>query len=473
MHLPTIHFYDAKFIGTPAMGQLVSFDSLVCSSEQTEHYAVQITLRPDAVFNPESIEQMDVFDMDLSTGISEYQWSRRAQALFERPGTLHIGVGNTHSIDNYIRFALYRCLSTLPNTELPQGAHYLDLLTICRVFSLLRPEHMRIELKADWSELRRRDYLFTVMESDSRAHSIVDLARDLATANPKLFAYAIAHSSPHQIARECGLVDGRVESLASLKPVFVCHESLMAPQKFGCYLALGTDPQYPKSLIYMIDLQADLTALIEDAGMEVNRFIRTSIDQFDRPIIRVNLNRIPFVSPVSVIDQARAKSLQIDLDRIKHNTRLLQEQLDLCLALMEISGASDASINGDPDFQLYGAEYPGSDRALLTSLHAAPAEDWRSLLSKANDARITALGNRLIRRCSPALLGEDETKKWRAHCANRLLGRADPNWITATRDYCLGIANSTEYPKGMRAAAHHWLHTTEIGNDPSSNFRPL
>ncbi|MPQ69257.1 hypothetical protein [Pseudomonas sp. MWU12-2323] len=464
----TIHFYDAQFIGSPAQGQLVTFDSVACTATEVNRYGTQISLRADVAFNPQTIEQQDLYDVDLAAGVTEYEWSRKAQSLFEQPATLHVGLGNTSTVDHFIRYALYRCLSTLPNTELPVSAHFLDLLTICRAISVLRPQSMPIPINVDWSESRKRDYVFCTGERESRAECVLALARSLVAANPKLMAHAIAHSSPGQIATLCGLVDGHVESLSTLKPVFICHEQLMATRKYGFFLAMGTDPQYT-NIIYVIDLQADLTALIEDGGSSVGTFIRTDASQTDKPIVRLNLNRVPFVSPMGVVDAECAKRLNIDLSIIKHNATLLHEQSDLCLALLEEFGASWANLSGDPDYQLFGAEYRAPDKSLIQRIHEASPADWDQILLGAHDARITALGMRLIRRCSPALLGEGETNMWRAHCAKRLIGKADPARIAATKEYCLGIAALTDVPKGMRAAALHWLNTIEIGNEPRIN----
>ena len=219
----------------------------------------------------------------------------------------------------------------------------------------------------------------------------------------------------------------------------------------------------------MIDLQSDLSALIADRGSNVSRFIRTEVSQQDRPVVRVNLNRIPFASPLGVIDRATAMRLGIDASVVKRNAGLLLDKTDLCLALLEVSGASDASLNGDPDFQLFGAEYLPTDLFLLQQLHRVDPSKWEALISTAQDARITTLGLRLIRRCAPALLGDADSKLWHAHCASRLIGRADVSRITATTDYCNTIASSTAYPAGMRAAARHWLHTTEIRNESRNN----
>ncbi|HDS1721564.1 exodeoxyribonuclease I [Pseudomonas putida] len=465
---PTIHFYDSQYIGAPASGQLVSFDSLSLTGGQVASYQTKITLRPDVAFWPQSIEQGDCFALDMANGISEYEWSRKAHDLFSAQDSLHVGIGNTGTLDSFMRFALYRCLSLLPNTTQPAGAHYLDLLTVCRALNLLRPDSMPVSLPNQWSEQRKREFLFNCFPGDSRADSVKEFAKCITAASPKLMAHAIGHSSPEMIGNLCGLVDGQVESLAELKPVFLCHEQLLDGRGYGVFLALGTDPQY-RNIVYMIDLQADLTALVEDRGSDVSRFIRRDASQQDRPVVRVNLNRVPFASPLGVIDRSTASRLGIDASAVKRNAALLIDKVDICLALHEVSGASEASLNADPDFQLYGAEYLPADRELLDQLHRVDATHWQSLITTAQDARITTLGQRLIRRCAPALLSEGDADLWLAHCAGRLLGKSSEARIAETKAYCNNIASSNAYPLGMRTAAQHWLHTTEIGNEFRNN----
>lgn len=461
---PTIHFYDSQFIGAPATGQLVSFDSLAISGSEMKRYQASISLRPDVAFKPQSVERGDCFALDMAAGISEYAWSRRAHDLFSTRDALHVGIGNTGTLDSYIRFALYRCLSPLPNTTLPSGAHFLDLLTLCRALNVLRPDSIPVTLPNAWVEQRKREFILNYYPADSRAESVKELAKAITASSPKLMAHAISHSSPDMIGQLCGLVDGRIESLADMRPVFLCHEQLLAEQGYGVFIALGTDPQY-RNIVYMIDLQSDLSALVQDRGANISRFIRTEASQRDRPVVRVNLNRIPFASPLGVIDRTAAARLGLNPGVVKRNAELLADKTDICLALLEVSGASDANLNGDPDFQLYGAEYLTSDRALLHQLHRIDPAHWEALIASAQDARITTLGLRLIRRCTPALSSDDEARLWKAHCASRLIGRADESVLAETKLYCHRVASSTMYPLGMRTAARHWLHTTEIRNE--------
>ncbi|WP_116893077.1 hypothetical protein [Pseudomonas savastanoi] len=464
----TIHFYDGQYLGTPSQGQLVSFDSLTCGGVDSSRYSERIALRADVAFSPENVEQLDCFDLDFSTGVTEYEWSRTAQELFARPNTLHVGIGNTSALDHFIRYSLYRSLSTLPNTLAPDGAHFIDLLTVCRAITLLRPTTMPFELPVEWGEQRKRELVQRIYERSSRADTVLALARSIWSSSPKLMSHAVAHSAPAQIGSLCGLIDGQIDSLAALRPVFICHEHLLADERWGIFLALGTDPQYA-NIIYMVDLQCDLSDLVLDAGASVTRFIRTQTHQSDRPIIRVNLNRIPFVSPLGVIDSKTASRLRIDAPTVKRNAAQISLQHDICLALMEVSGASENTLKGDPDYQLYGAEYLESDCHLLNRLHASPRVEWAGLVRTAHDSRITALGDRLIRRLEPALLNETEVKEWYAHCASRLMGNADSGRRAEAMKYCSTISGSDAYPIGMRAAAQHWLKTVEIWNESRNN----
>lgn len=466
---PKIHFYDAQCIGTPAYGQLSAFDSILCDSGDAERFQTTISLRPDVAFNPYVIEESDAYDLDLANGISEYDWSRKAQALFSKPGTLHVGVANTTLVDHFVRFTLYRCLSTLPHTELPAGAHFLDLLTVIRAISRLRPDTLPIQLRPDWSEQRKREFIFAQAFADTRAEAVMRLASSIYAANPKMMAHAIAHSSPGDIAELCGLVGGQVEGLDGLRPVYICHESVPSLSRDGLFLALATDPQY-QHIVYMVDLQADLSGLLDDAGASVSRFIRSEAAQFDRPVLRLNLNRVPFTCPLSVVDRATAARLGIDMQKVRDNVIALKAQSEVSLALMEVSGAGAAASSGDVDTQLFGAEYLPVDRELLSRIHSQGMNAPWDFLGSAHDARIIELANRLIRRCAPALLSSGGAKSWRAHCASRLISRTDPSRIDGLRSYCQKIAGSTAYPQGMRTTASHWLQTTENGNESRSNI---
>lgn len=466
---PAIHFYDGRVIGTPSLGQLVSFDSLLCGNTEQHHYSAEIALRADVAFFPQAVEQLECFDQDLGAGISEYDWSRQAQCLLARPATLHVGVGNTSSFDNYVRYGLYRSLCTLPNTYAQSGTHFLDLLSVCRAIELLRPDTMPMALPSTWGESHRREKVHREFACDSMAASVSALAKAICMTSPSLLSHAVAYSAPEKISKLCGLVDGQVESMAAMPPVFMCHEHLHTEGRWGIFMAVGTDPHYP-NVIYMVDLRVDLTELIADAGASVGRFIRSDAKQVDRPIHRINLNRVPFVSPIGVIDKGTARRLDVDLAKVRNNAALVARQHDISLSLMEISGASDATLRGDPDFQIFGSEYLETDRNLLDRLHRTDLTEWRSLLETAHDSRIVSLGDRLIRRLEPALSSEAEALEWAAHCASRLAGSYDESQLAVIADYCKRVLSLSLAPKGMRAAASHWLKTTENRNEPSHNL---
>jgi exonuclease I len=464
MHSYSIHTYDAQFIGTPALGQVVHFDSILHTATLQERFTSEVMLRPDVTFTPDQVELSDVFNLDFANGLTEYEWCQKVEPILSRPNTLHVGIGITNSVDKHVRFGLYRNLSTLPHTTVPNGSYSLDLLTVLRSCALLRPSQLPVSIDSQWPEQHIREFLHRSYPDESRAGSVIQVLRELSQTNPALVKFAIGKSSPAQIARSLGLVDGQLESLSLLKPVFCCHDSIQNSKNYAFLLAMGVDHQYP-NIVYAVDLEVDLSALIEDGGRDVSSFIRMTSDQVDRPILRLNLNRIPFVSPLAAVGKEAVRRLGADVRRIMANSAALQDQTEICLSLLEATSASETSVNADPDFQLYGADYQDSDRNLLIDLHKLPFTEWGTKLAAAKDDRIKVLGNRLISRFAPALLGNDDQIKWRAHCADRLGGRLQGHQRESIRDYCIGLSAQTGIPKGMRVAATHWLKTIENGNE--------
>lgn len=460
---PQLHFFDAQVIGSPSMGQLTSFDSVLCAAESTKRFSAQIALRPDVAITPAQMELSDSFDLDLSMGLSEYEWSRTAEQLLTLEATLQIGIGNTSSLDNFIRFALYRCLSLRKNTEIEGGSHTLDLVTLYRAMALLRPNNLPFQIDPSRSGAHIRSVLFSQLPNDHGADTVREAFQLAMKHNPKMVSYAISHAEPSCLQSKMGFVDGNVESLSALKPVFVCHEHLVDSKKWGVYLAMATDPGFP-NIVYAIDLQCDQTALIDADGENLERFIRSTEDQTARPIVRINLSRFPFVSHLGVLDQDAIKRLKLDTKMIQHNASLLAMQQTLCLSMLELSAGADTALSADPDFQLYGSEYHASDRQLIEELHNMPFQGWGGALDKAIDPRVKALGYRLISRFCPALLSNGDKTAWAAHCADRLIGKADAGKIEAIHKYCVGKLAATATPMGIRTAAKHWLDTYGAAN---------
>tara|TARA_R110002124_G_scaffold128157_10_gene288638 strand:+ start:11618 stop:13018 length:1401 start_codon:yes stop_codon:yes gene_type:complete len=465
--LQNIHFYDTTTIGTPGLGQPVSFHSIIYEEGRGATFDTAIALRPDVQFHCKDVETSPVFDEKFLTPINEYEWSRIAEKIFSKPNTLHIGFGSTSRQDDFIRYALYRCLSTLPSTDNLENTYHLDLLTVYRAFALLRPKQLHLSLPLANTQAAYSSLLFQY-PSTSRADTVKQLTAELQLGNPNLFNYALRNCSRERMTETCGLVDGRVETISSLQPVFVTHESIPSKNHYGFFMTMGTDPQYP-NILYMVDLEADLTDLIDETN-DFSGFIHTKPEHQGRPIIRVNLNRSPFICPLRNVGAEAASRLNVDMALVRNNETMLRLKDDLCLELMEHSSSSETARSADPDFQLYGPEYLPADKLLLNKIHSSEFDDWLEILKKANDPRIQILGMRLIRRFAKPLLGEEETKRWGAHCAGRLAGNLDDRRLSESTKYCREILDTPNAPSGMRETARHWIQLVESRNELSSQI---
>lgn len=456
--LENIHFYDTLSVGKPGLGQPVSFHSLFYENGKGRVNTPAISLRSDVSFMNEAVEQSPAFNTSFAQSINEYEWSRIAEGLFKTPNTLHIGIGNTSRQEDFLRYALYRCLSSMPSTDRSESSYYLDLITVLRATALLRPKTLPFIIPLHDSTAAISSLLFR-FPTENRADAVKQIAQRIEEASPRLFSFALKNTTLQRLSDICGLVDGRVESLATLNPVFVTHDSLPG-KKYGCFLTMGTDPQYP-NILYMVDLQADLSTLMEEQN-SFSQFINSRPEHSDRPIIRVNLNRSPFISPLAAVGALTAKRLKIDLRLATHNVGLLRQKEDLCLDLMEHTTIFERTHSADPDYQLYGPDYLPADKRILERLHTTGFENWRIELEKAHDPRIHKLGMRIISRFAPSLLNEEEKVNWDAHCARRLFEGLNRDRLEATESTCRKLIQDGHAPSGMLEAANHWIQT--IGN---------
>lgn len=453
-----LHFYDLIHIGSPSYGQPIHFDSVLHSGLQRVHQSWNIRLRPDVVFNPMLISQTEAFDQVTENGITEYEWVRAVEPIFQNAKALHIGLGSSGQAYDHLRYSLYRCLSTVPASGNVKGRHQVDLLTVIRAMAILRPSDLPFKVDPCLDDQKLRILVRSKLPGASAADSAYLLIKALYETNPRFIAYAISISTVEALGEKCGLVNQRIESLSLLRPVLVSHESLMHPSRFGAFMAMGTDPEF-ENIVYMVDLNADLSCVAHEPD-NLEAFIRENPGQTDRPIIRLNLSRLPFISGLAALDSEGWGRTGMCKETVAFNIGLLRGMSDLSLELCELSAGGIVDLSADPEFQLFSTDYIPSDIALLDRIHKTPFDQWPAMWGEAHDQRIARLAEGLIRRFATPLHSKDELQAWNSHCAKRLLKGLPDDRVAALNAYCRFIIGTPSAPVGMRTAAKHWLSTT-------------
>jgi exonuclease I len=455
-----LHFFDLRHVGSPSLGQPVAFDSLLISAQDHIHKNWHIRLRPDVVFNPKAVEQSDALNHVRPDGITEYEWVRAIESIFYDPLTLHVGIGCSGRTYDHLRYALYRCLSPHPAYESTKARHMLDLVTLLRATAFLRPSALPFEIDPSWSDERIKNYVFQLLPGASESDTVFQLASMMRSAHPKLFSYGVKCTSTDRISEVLGLVKGQIESLAMLKPVFMTHDLIAHPSKCGVFLPMGTDPEYP-SIVYMVDLNCDLSELIENAD-QPTKFFRDQAFELSKPIVRVSLNRLPFVVGLGALDSACWNELGLSRELVAFNAKLLRGQQELSLTLCEFSAGAAVGVPADPEFQLISSDYRPADLELLRYLHEQPMAEWEKICrERAHDQRIARLAESLIRRSGNPILDSGADKAWRSHCANRLTNKVPDERVAALTAYSKNVIGKPSAPIGLLTVCQHWLDTIE------------
>lgn len=421
-----IHFYDAVTVGkNPAEGQVAQFHSALFNDGQpAQHMATAVRLRDDLWVDPDEFVSHDLFDSSLDEGLDEYTWSREAQRLFSLPGCLHVGLGSSAGYDPFIRNALYRNLAEYPNTGLQKDSHHLDLATVIRAVHTLRPEtlpwDMGLRIGTDL-QIRRRLMWDAGLAPANRALTVRSLLSELHKVSESLVGYAFSRTSASQLKDAFGFEDGAISSFASIKPCFLCHQTILTERRAGMFMPVAVDINHP-DIVYLADLESDLTDLCDPDYPSLDSLVRRAPDQTNLPLVRVSLNRIPFMAPLSAVRKEDAARLGINVPVVKANVERLRQSTNVVLRLLDEPIMNETGLPADADHRMLAGDYIESDRRLLTKLHQNQFFDWPTVLEGASDNRLYELGKRLLLRYAPGVMPEQEQSVWKLRVMNRVAG---------------------------------------------------
>ena len=441
-----IHFYDLLVAGkTPAEGQVVRFHStLYNATSATVERRLAVRLREDVAVPHLDIDLNPLSVLSLNSGLAETEFSRAVSPLFSAQNTLHIGVGNTTRLDAYVRHAIYRSLTPIPSFSTGATANYLDMETLFRALTLLRPEQLPPAFSGSIEGLAADIHATTWdwdWDWDNRACAIKGLLIAALKSAPKFVEQCVASSSIAALKSVMAMERGEVSDFSTVQPVFMAHQSMLSPSGFALLFPLGTDTNYP-DIVFMADLSADLTALLDPSTQDLGSLVRSSVSD-PRPLHRVSLNRYPFVAPLKVIRPEDARRLGVVGSEVRENMHRLRQANFLAARLRDEPLLHLPSLSADVDHRMWAGDYPHADQLLIKGLQDKDLPDWQAHLCDAQDRRVQDLATRVLARECPGALTAEQEKSWRRHVLNRL-DLASPISLAA---HLQALENAaTEYP---------------------------
>ncbi len=246
-------------------------------------------------------------------GITELEAMHRIYELFMEPGTCVAGFNSIRFDDEFVRYGFYRNLLPVYLREYQNGNTRWDILELCRAAAALRPEGMEWPTR-DGAPVFNLGALAEANGIDvNGAHEAgtdveltIALARLLRQNNEKLYDFAFSLRRRPEVEK---LMRTPNEIL-----VLVAGSLPRDRKCLGLVMQVGRSPK--KNMRIVADLGADVSCLIEWPDERLAD-VWWNPDGDDRlPLRPVQINKSPFIAPVSVLRPEDTTRLGIDMQLV-------------------------------------------------------------------------------------------------------------------------------------------------------------
>ena len=187
-------------------------------------------------------------------------------------------------------------------------------------------------------------------------------------------------------------------------------------KNLGLILPLTYHPLKANNII-CFDLSYDPVFIREPADDSLSEDLNSDSSAF----IEINISRVPFVAPVSVLDGETNANLELDLGLVQKRIAVLNNLPELTERIRRIFSQNTYEIDPDPENQLYsGGFFNPKDRETMNKINESPPNSMKYYSDKIDDPRLKEKLFRYICRNFPQVLEETELKLWRNFVRGRL-----------------------------------------------------
>ncbi len=366
----------------------------------------------------------------LERGVAEHAFAAEIERAFSQTGTIGVGYNTIRFDDEVTRFLFWRNLIDPYAREWQNDCGRWDLLDVVRLTYALRPDGIEWPTKEDGKpsfkleDLARANGLLHEAAHDalSDVRATIALARLIRDRQPRLFEFAFGLHKKDRVARELGLPSSR----ETTKPFL--HVSGMFPVERGCLGVMWPLASHPtnKNELIAWDLAHDPSEL-RDLDVETLRlrlFTRTADlpEGVTRlPMKGIHLNKSPMVvGNLRTLSDEMAARWKVDLEAAVRHAAIARDLPDMSAIWPQVY-ARPKEATPDVDEDLYGGFVGNADRRRLNQLRGLSAAELARDRTGFDDARLGELLFRYRARNWPESLSAEETERWEAHRAARLL----------------------------------------------------
>ncbi len=389
-----------------------------------------IKLTPDILPDPDAILVTGITPQQtIAEGVTEAEFLKVFTDEIATPGTIFVGYNSVRFDDEFMRFLLYRNFYDAYEWQWKDDRGRWDLLDVVRMTRALRPDGIEWPYSPDGRASNRLELLTAVNKIDHQdAHdaladvkATMAVAKLIKTKQPRLFDFLLNIRDKRKVAALVGGNDPFVYTSGKYPSEF---------EKTTIAIKLADHPKKQGALVY--DLRHDpieFTELSPKQLAERWAFTRDENAPPRLPVKTLQYNHCPAVAPMSVLDEASQKRLQIDLQTIGANRQKLASLPDFIPRLLEalelLDKKQQAELLGneqDVDAQLYDGFIGDADRNVSRALRVAEPDDLDGFATNLKDIRLKALLPLYKARNFPESLSGDERETWEKFCSQKLVG---------------------------------------------------
>ncbi len=412
-------------------------------------------------------------DVVAEKGVNESEFFGQINAILSQPYTCAVGYNSLRFDDEFIRNGFFRNFIDPYKREYANGNSRWDILDLVRAAHDLRPEGIVWPIKEETgnpsfklTDLTQANAIAHTHAHDalSDVRATIEVARLIKRHQPLLFTYYLTLRSKQ-----------KVKSFVNVMGEPVLLTAAPFTRSEGCstlVMPLSGHSKNPNSVL-VFDLRQDPTPLINaakafneveqlelmeddfrktaqqlkrasESSLGVEQALREGTRQLleganllsnlprlidgssqllqVKGLHRVAINRVPFFSPLSVIDDEVAKRLNLDVGKCMEHYERLKAVPTVALNLRKALDKEEFLSIDDVDYSLYsGAFFSDADAQRFAEIRATdPQELWAKRFNF-DDPRSYELLWRYQCRNWPEVLSDAERLRYKSFCALRLI----------------------------------------------------
>ena len=347
-------------------------------------------------------------------GLPESEFIEKINDIFSVPGTCVCGFNTLKFDDEFIRNALYRNFIDPYQREWKNGNTRWDIIDLVRACHDLRPQGI------SWPPANANGnpvFKLTEMTAANNIEQIgahdamVDVNATIAVAKlikkvqPKLFSYYLT-------LRSKITVKNLLDPQDTPKPVLHTCGAFTNPNGCSSLIVPITPHVKNENTIVCFDLSKDIAPLLAAKAEDV----------FKVPgVLRVAINRVPFIAPVNTLTSSDYQRLGIDYAScMRRYDEITKNRTALILKIRSNEG-DEFENPDDPDFQIYSKFFSDYDKKLFNVVRSTPPEQRLKLNLRFEDPRCAQMLWRHVCRNYPKVLDDNDMAKWKSFASTRLL----------------------------------------------------